>query len=101
MKTGISADGVRTMKERTGFVKAFLALAVACVLGLPLAIMSQSASSGGHNRDFDEVIEKSAREAFQQGRRVFRFDTFGDEAFWGGSLKLHQAIAGSKLGGVG
>src|SRR2546428_6698489 len=36
-----------------------------------------------------------------QGRDIFRFDTFGDEAFWGDSLKLHQAIAGSKFGGVG
>jgi cytochrome c peroxidase len=36
-----------------------------------------------------------------EGRRTFRFDTFGDQAFWGAALKLHQAIAGSKLGGVG
>ena len=36
-----------------------------------------------------------------QGRRVFRFNTFGDEAVWGGVLGLHKAIEGSKLGGVG
>jgi hypothetical protein len=36
-----------------------------------------------------------------QGRHVFRFDTFGDEAVWGGVLGLHKAIEGSKLGGVG
>src|SRR5262249_10467737 len=23
----------------------------------------------------------------------FRFDTFGDEAFWGGQLRLHEAVA--------
>jgi hypothetical protein len=28
-------------------------------------------------------------------------DTFGDEAFWGDTLKLHQAIEGSANGGVG
>ena len=38
---------------------------------------------------------------FQQGRNIFRFDTFGDQAFWGGTLKLHQAIEGAELGGVG
>ena len=27
-----------------------------------------------------------------EGRQTFRFDTFGDEEFWGGTLKLHQAI---------
>jgi len=36
-----------------------------------------------------------------QGRQIFRFDTFGDQAFWGGQLQLHRAIAGSKNGGVG
>ena len=36
-----------------------------------------------------------------EGRRTFRFDTFGDEAFWGDRLRLHQAIAGERLGGVG
>ncbi len=35
------------------------------------------------------------------GRQIFRFDTFGDESFWGGALRLHQAIEGSRLGGVG
>src|SRR4051794_40240255 len=35
------------------------------------------------------------------GQQVFRFDTFGDEAFWGDTLRLHQAIAGSRFGGVG
>ena len=36
-----------------------------------------------------------------QGRQIFRYDTFGDQAFWGGQLKLHQAIEGEKFGGVG
>jgi hypothetical protein len=36
-----------------------------------------------------------------QGREIFRFDTFGDEAFWGGALQLHKAIAGEAQGGVG
>src|ERR1044071_1666356 len=36
-----------------------------------------------------------------EGKQIFRFDTFGDEEFWGGQLKLHQAIEGEQLGGVG
>lgn len=36
-----------------------------------------------------------------QGRDTFRFDTFGDEVFWGDTLKLHLAIEGSGFGGVG
>jgi mono/diheme cytochrome c family protein len=37
----------------------------------------------------------------EEGRRIFRFDTFGDEVFWTDTLKLHRAIEGAKLGGVG
>jgi hypothetical protein len=37
----------------------------------------------------------------EQGRQIFRFDTFGDEAFWGDALQLHKAIAGAANGGVG
>jgi hypothetical protein len=37
----------------------------------------------------------------RDGRKTFRFDTFGDEAFWGGTISLREAIAGAKLGGVG
>ena len=36
-----------------------------------------------------------------QGQQTFRFDTFGDEAFWGGTLHLHLTIAGGKNGGIG
>jgi hypothetical protein len=52
-------------------------------------------------RAFDAVTEKNAREMIARGRHIFRFDTFGDEAFWGDMLRLHQAIAGAQLGGVG
>ena len=45
--------------------------------------------------------ERDALQMIKEGRQTFRYDTFGDEAFWGDALKLHQAIAGEKLGGVG
>ena len=37
----------------------------------------------------------------EQGREIFRHDTFGDEAFWGDTLQIHKAIAGEKNGGIG
>jgi len=45
--------------------------------------------------------ESSADRLAAEGRDTFRFDTFGDEAFWGDTLKLHQAIEGQPNGGVG
>jgi len=41
------------------------------------------------------------RDLLEEGRRIFRFETFGDEAYWGDTLQLHKAIEGAKLGGVG
>ena len=51
--------------------------------------------------DFNKQIDDNAQRLLNQGRQTFRFDTFGDEAFWGDTLKLHQAIEGSQFGGVG
>ena len=52
-------------------------------------------------RSFDTDITDNVRRMIDEGRRVFRYDTFGDEAFWGDQLQLHKAIVGQKLGGVG
>ena len=49
----------------------------------------------------DKQIDKHAQRAVAEGRQIFRYDTFGDEAFWGDTLKLHEAIKGAGLGGVG
>src|SRR3989475_2099850 len=60
-----------------------------------------NALSAGVPRGFDKVIEDNANRMVREGRQTFRFDTFGDEAFWGDALQLHHAIAGEKHGGVG
>jgi hypothetical protein len=49
----------------------------------------------------DRQISEHARRMVNEGREIFRHDTFGDEAFWGDALKLHRAIEGAKFGGVG
>ncbi len=52
-------------------------------------------------RGFDAVIDDNAQRLLREGRQIFRYDTFGDEAFWGDALHLHRAIAGERNGGVG
>src|SRR6185312_1733047 len=49
----------------------------------------------------DAEINHNRASLVDQGRQIFRFDTFGDQDYWGGMLGLHQAIEGAKLGGVG
>ena len=43
----------------------------------------------------------NAERMITEGRQTFRYDTFGDEAFWGKTIGLHKAIQGEALGGVG
>ncbi|SCB60036.1 hypothetical protein GA0061105_10986 [Rhizobium aethiopicum] len=59
----------------------------------------KKATVGG--KDFDAAAAAQARRYLEEGRETFRFDTFGSEDFWGGKLKLHEAVAGENLGGKG
>ncbi len=49
----------------------------------------------------DQQIKTHAEQMLEDGRNIFRFDTYGSEAFFGDALQLHRAIAGAKNGGVG
>jgi hypothetical protein len=52
-------------------------------------------------KGFDSEVARHAQAMLDEGRKTFRYDTFGSEAFWGDALQLHKAIAGEKNGGVG
>ena len=56
---------------------------------------------GGKPVESDRRTDANAERMLTEGRKIFRNDTFGDEAFWTDALQLHKAIAGSRLGGVG
>jgi hypothetical protein len=55
----------------------------------------------GDPREFDDAIKENMKELFDKGKAVFRFETFGDEAFWTDQLQLQKAIADEKHGGIG
>src|SRR6185369_10853264 len=69
------------------------------LLALTAAGCSKSSNAGQPGTG--DAVKDNALLTIDQGRQTFRFDTFGDEAFWGDTLKLHLAIEGSKFGGVG
>ena len=50
---------------------------------------------------WNNSINENASEMLAKGKAVFRFETFGDEAFWTDKLQLHKAIADKGAGGVG
>src|SRR5262249_49135269 len=55
----------------------------------------------GKSTESDRQTDSNAQRMLDEGKQTFRFDTFGDEAFWSDSLQLHRAIAGANNGGVG
>lgn len=88
------------MKRRRISLSIVVLIAV-LVAGGALRRYSAAAASVPVPLGFDRAIAASATSMLRDGRRIFRFDTFGDEAFWGDTLRLHEAIAGADLGGVG
>jgi hypothetical protein len=66
-------------------------------VAIGLVVLVAIAASGTRNTSrptsqFLGSAENNSAQLIQQGREIFRFDTFGDEAFRGGQLQLHQAI---------
>jgi hypothetical protein len=51
--------------------------------------------------DFDDKVSRNAERMMREGKEIFRYDSFGSEAFWGDQLQLHRAILREKKGGVG
>src|SRR5437763_627877 len=83
---------------------ALLTLLLVCVLAAGLTTLNVRAQRGRPQAvpgTFDATIQQNVDETFGRGLQIFRFDTFGDERFWSDTLKLHQAIAGARNGGVG
>jgi len=94
-----------TTPVRNFYIAAMLGV-VALGLGYWLNVHARgkadtSASDTAKVKTFDDRIRAHAIDAVLEGRKTFRFDTFGDEAFWSGKLQIHRAIEGQGLGGVG
>jgi hypothetical protein len=75
-----------------------IALGAGAGLLMVMAVLGVTAHDAN---PFDARIREHADKLFERGRRIFRYDTFGDEIFWGGTLRLHEAVEGARFGGVG
>ena len=76
------------------------AFSVAGILvGFLLQYSMRVSASDYQNRD--RAVDFHALGMIDRGRNTFRYDTFGDQDFWGGTLQIHKAIEGQNLGGVG
>src|SRR6185437_11739092 len=65
---------------------------------LALSVSGARADDGDQDpgkllRNVDPSTVANAAAMISEGQNTFRFDTFGDEDFWGGTIHLNQAIA--------
>src|SRR5205823_4688804 len=81
------------MKPRT------MILAAIGGAGLFGALIASAADTT--RKSFDAESAGYAQTMLEEGKKTFRYETFGSEAFWGDALQLHKAIAGEKNGGIG
>jgi hypothetical protein len=90
------------MRILEGLAVAGLVATVACSVPIQgvetdRAVEAQKAPA----ESFDSKIDDHGKGMIAEGRRIFRYDTFGSEAFWGDRLQLHRAIASQRYGGAG
>jgi hypothetical protein len=83
-----------------GFVVGTSILLIAAVAGVSRWASLHAAASGPDNAIKNAAVQNAISKV-EAGEQIFRFDTFGDQAFWGDTLNLHKAIEGAALGGVG
>jgi hypothetical protein len=81
------------MRARSQYIFALLSAAVVLAAAAPFNFWDRSSDDRNH-------LERALK-LLEEGKRAFRSDTFGGEAFWGGQLRLHDAIQGEAFGGVG
>src|SRR5439155_8166488 len=100
---------MRTMRNntrRTIFVAALLGgtvvVGIACSTH-PKGVTTDTAVTAQKfpKQEFDDKIEKNSKQMLADGREIFRYDSFGSEAYWGDQLGLHKAILRQEKGGVG
>ena len=99
-----ASEGKSNSTER-GLLKIVLVLLTVAITVVVLGVKSDAKWSDGQNRgkttESERQTDVNAQRMLEDGKQTFRFDTFGDEAFWSDALQLHRAIAGAQLGGVG
>src|SRR5688572_1316696 len=77
--------------KRRGSVPTALAIVVVLIAAMALWA-SRGLTGEPRETPFDRVIKENVGAQVEEGRQIFRFDTFGDEEFWGDLLRLHEAI---------
>jgi hypothetical protein len=69
-------------------------LSMPAVFLLAAAISGTTARMDAKNTQSRNEAEDNANRLIEQGRQIFRFDSFGDEAFWSDQLQMQRSVMG-------
>src|SRR5688572_30075241 len=102
-RPAMSDDSKRSPLSLAALTLAATVVTLSCAKTLPKGVKTDPAVRGQSSAlsDFDEQVKGNAERMMREGKEIFRYDTFGSEAFWGGQLRLHQAILKEGKGGTG
>src|SRR5438874_4938910 len=109
--SGVTANNEVHMQSTGHYYRTFLVV-VPLLAGIALVVSCMTRPKGVQTdpavrtqkfpkEKFDDKINANADELLAEGRKIFRYDTFGSEGFWGDKLQLHKAILREQKGGIG
>lgn len=85
----------RRSKTAIGWGKSFRSRGVAFVPGTVVVLVTAALASCDSTTDTGPDDEELDPVLVAEGREIFRFDTFGNEAYWTQTAKLHEVIGSS------
>ncbi len=85
------------MKRRTKITAAIGTI----IGGAGVSAVAIAFAAAPTQKGVDVENARHAQAMLDEGKKTFRYDTFGSEVFWGDALQLHKAVAGEKNSGVG
>jgi hypothetical protein len=101
MREWFSSRSIRKIASQRGFARSVAIATCAAAIVCSTGVSAENSHSVKHVASDDLRTDLRAVKEIREGRHIFRFVTFGSEDFWGGALRLHEAIAGEANGGVG
>lgn len=91
---GVPRLGVRTPPERLKQWPAGpRAVLISTTMTTAVALLAACGGSSGNSPAFSDDSAAQQAALVAQGKQIFRFDTFGDEAKWTDTLRLHEVIS--------
>ncbi|WP_219337357.1 hypothetical protein [Pontibacter populi] len=76
-------------------------LVLVCTLFTAVLVFVQCSKDLEEVDPSSEKTQSTHKSLVNDGKVIFRYDTFGDEDFWSGLLHIDKAIAGANNGGFG